>query len=93
VKTARTDVNLEPELLAQVECARGDVPRQKWVTRAIEEKLQAQGYDITLASEPAEMVPIRPGVKVQGTKAKSATVAKMHKQPPRPASTWRSYRR
>jgi hypothetical protein len=43
--------------------ARGDVSLNRWVTRAIEVRLQEEGYELDLDREPAEVVPIRPGIK------------------------------
>lgn len=92
MKTARVDLHLEPELLRAIDEARGDVARQRWITRAIEERLQAEGYEIHLVRQ-AQVVPIRPGIKATKPRRKTEPKPDQKRQRPRPSGTWRDQRR
>lgn len=39
MKIARVELRLEPDLRARIDAARGDVPLNRWVTRALEREL------------------------------------------------------
>lgn len=85
--TRRIEMRVTPELRQAMERARGDVSLNRWMTRAIEERLEAEGYELDLNGEPAEVVPIRPGIK-----AKPPHKVKPHPETPkraRPTGTWR----
>jgi hypothetical protein len=38
-QTTQVNLRLDPELLAEIDIARGDVPRNRWILRAIEAAL------------------------------------------------------
>ena len=91
--TRRVELRVTPEVRDALECARGDVALNRWVTRAIQERLQAEGYELDLDREPAEVVPIRPGIKAalkQPKPSKAKADQPKHRQ--RPTGTWRSKR-
>jgi hypothetical protein len=48
MKTARIHMHVEPELLREIDLVRGDVPRQVWIQRAVEERLQAKATSLSL---------------------------------------------
>lgn len=86
MKTRRVEIWLEPELVHEIDTARGDVARQRWITRAIEERLRAEGFELDVGHAPAEVVPIRPGLRV--TK-KATPQREKTRQRARPTGTWR----
>lgn len=44
MKTARLELRITEELLAQIDAARGDVSRTRWVERALEKALGAEEH-------------------------------------------------
>lgn len=55
-KTARLELRVEPELLARIDAARGDVPRARWVQRALEQALPETQF----TAENGAPVKVRP---------------------------------
>jgi hypothetical protein len=85
--TRRVELRVTAEVRDAIEQARGDVALNRWVTRAIEERLRAQGYELDLNREPAEVVPIRPSMTAEAKRRTSKLSENRHRAPA--AGTWR----
>lgn len=44
-------VRVPPELLARVDESRGDVPRERWIRRAIESRLDDEAFAATIRAQ------------------------------------------
>jgi hypothetical protein len=62
MKTARLELRITEELLAQIDVARGDVSRTRWVERALEKALGAEDRVPERAVPAPSRAPV-PGVK------------------------------